>query len=51
MEIYHTKEKKGWYLTMIENFYYHNTALFYYNPILIYDVWIANKVRRLNAST
>ena len=34
---------------MKENFKHHNTTLFYRNPILIYDVYIANKVSRLNA--
>ena len=29
---------------MIGNFKYHNISLFYLNRILIYDVWIANKV-------
>ena len=47
----HTKEKEGWHLTMIENLKYHNTNLFYHNPILIYDVWIANKLSSLNALT
>ena len=47
----HTKEKEGWHLTMIENFKYHNTNLFYHNPILIYDVWIANILSSLNALT
>ena len=47
----YTKEKEGWHLTMTENFKYHNTNLFYHNPILIYDVWIANKLSSLNALT
>ena len=33
------------------NFQYHNTTLSYRNPVLIYEVWIANKVSRLNALT
>ena len=51
MNISHTKGKEGWYLTIIENFQYDNTTLFYRNPILIYEIWIANKVTRVNALT
>ena len=41
--------KEDWYLTTVEHFQCHNTTLFYRNPILIYEAWIANKVSRLNA--
>ena len=45
------KEKRRVIFGMVENFKYHNTTQSYCNPILIYDVWISNKVSRLSALT
>ena len=44
-----SKGKEGWHLTMIEKI---TIALYFtVNPILIYEIWIASKVSRLNALT
>ena len=46
----HKRGKEGWYLAMIEKFKTTVPLNFTVNPILIYDIWISNKVSRLSVS-